>query len=271
MIEFTPEEVEERANEKFDSGTMTKALVAFVDLLGFKASLEEEWDQDAKSFITRILKIKSFIEIAKEKAIVHTFNHYDKETIIDKTQYPDFITVSDAFIFFKPIDESSPQKIIISLLSIVASIYELWRAAILHGFTIRGAIEFGDVFYSENEVIGPSYMEAYRGESKEAKTSRIICFKNLTEIIDANISLVDPVLQDYCKLWFKKDNDGWVIINPLTAFGIDNEERVGEALELIKEMELGVESDKVKAKYQDLIMYLADRRAIYSDLEIFKS
>src|SRR5690606_9976145 len=109
----------------------------------------------AESFIKRILKIKSFIEIAKEKAKVHTFTKYDKKTIIDKTKYPDYITVSDAFIFFKEIDESSPQKTIISILSMVASIYELWRAAILHGFTIRGAIEFGEVFYSDDEVIGP--------------------------------------------------------------------------------------------------------------------
>lgn len=271
MNEISPEELEQRTKIKFDSGKKTKALVAFVDLLGFTNHVYSNWDSNADDFIKRVLTIKSFVELAKEKGKIHTFTKYDKTTIIDTTTYPDFITISDAFIFFKVIDETSSQTRIISILSIVGSIYELWRSAIYNGFTIRGAIEYGDVFYSSSEVIGPSYIDAYKGESNEAKNSRIICLPNLLKIINDNVNLVDSVLQDYCRIWFKIEKDNLVVLNPLTAFGIDHPDRVQEALEMVKEMEVGVESDSVKEKYRGLIEYLSDNRAIYSDLDIFNT
>src|ERR1019366_3283485 len=49
-----------------------------------------------------------------------------------------------------------------------------WATAIREGYTIRGAIELGQIYWSGSETIGPPFAASYWLESNIARTSRVI-------------------------------------------------------------------------------------------------
>lgn len=271
MNRIRKKDIIEKANSKISNGRKAKAIVAFVDLLGFSSELLKNWENNSNEFLQRVMRIKSFIELCKEKIGKHTFRDYDEVTMLDTSEFPTLITFSDSFIFIKEIDESSSQTKMTSILSVVASIQELWGYSIEEGFTVRGAIDYGDFFYSEKDILGPAFISTYRMESKLAINSRILCSENITKLIEGNILQAHPTFKSYFQLWFKRDSDQKLILNPCIAFGIDNDEELKEATKRVEKMQFDADGDKVKSKYEDLIESLGKAKLEYSDMEIFKT
>lgn len=268
--EFSKEDIIELADKKISEGHVVKAIVGFIDLLGFSAELTENWDNNANDFLHRIMRIKAYSELAKINGDPHEFKDYDHITIIDTSEYPKQIKFSDSFIFIKEVDESSNQTIITSVLSLFATIVELWSYAIEEGFTLRGAVDFGEFYYTPNDIIGPAFISAYRMESKIAKTSRIIFSQEVANLINENIDKSHSRFKDYCQLWFKKDIDGLLILNPCIAFGLKNHDELDLAKQRVEKMKFKANDHDAKAKYIDLIERLNDRSIEYSDMDIFK-
>ena len=63
-------------------------------------------------------------------------------------------------------DDDTDITFVLSLLAVTGIITELWRISKDKGFTIRGGVDFGDLFYTPSEIIGPAYIDAYNLESK---------------------------------------------------------------------------------------------------------
>lgn len=271
MKRINKEEIIERADTKINIGAKTKAIVAFVDLLGFSFELLKNWEDNSDDFLHRIMRIKSFAELCKEKGNPHDFKDFDETTTIGTSEYPLLITFSDSFIFIKEMDNATEQTKITSILSVLASIEELWSYSIKEGFTIRGAIDFGEFFYTNEDILGPAFISAYKMESKKAKVSRIICSNSVKKIINENILAVHPTFQEYCKRWFKKDIDDEIILNPCIAFGLNNDEALQEAIGRVEKMRFVANDHAARNKYTDLIEKLNNSKDEYSDLEIFKS
>ena len=268
---FSKKAIIERTNSKISDGRKVNAIVAFVDLLGFSSELANNWEDNSDDFVHRIMRIKSFAELCKINGNPHDFYDYDEETLLDSSEYPELITFSDSFIFIKEIDETSPQTKITSVLSVMGSILELWRYAIEEGFTLRGAIDYGEFFYGQNDILGPAFISTYRMESKVAKISRIICSSQIANIIDSNIKDSAKRFTDYAQLYFKKDIDNQLILNPCIAFNLLNHKNLDEAKERVEKMRLRATDHDARNKYHDLIERLDKRSLEFSEMDIFKT
>lgn len=269
MKGFNKEDIVELADKKISQGRKVKALVGFIDLLGFSAELAEYWDNNSDDFLHRIMRIKAYSELCRQVGNPHEFRDYDEITPIAYSEYPKQIQFSDSFIFIKELDTSSHETVITSLLSIFSTIQELWRYTIEEGFTLRGAVDYGEFFYTNTDIIGPAFITAYRMESKIANISRIICSDEIATLINKNISNSHPRFTDYCQLWFKKDIDGRIILNPSIAFGLLNIAGLNDAKQRVERMKFKAQDHESRNKYIDLLERLSDRNIVYSDMEIF--
>lgn len=268
MVEITPYELEEFAKEEILNGFKGEAIVAYVDLLGFSQEITNNWNNLSNDPLLRLIKIKKFTELAKQRAVNHTFLDYDN-TVIMEIPYPKIITFSDSFIFIKPIENTEPNYIVGCILSITGSIMELWKLSVIEGFTIRGSVVHGEIYHNNLDLIGPALINAYNSESKDAKISRIIYSEKIKEIIRNNLDSIHPTLIDYFKRFFNLDIDKRIAINPLVVFGYDNDELVDSALDKIVDMNNKIFDHDAKNKYVDLIRRLKARNTELNELSIY--
>lgn len=264
-------EIEAAAKEEIFKGKKVKALVAFIDLLGFKDEIINKWDNEEESPLFRLMKFKNFVSLAKEKGKTHDFYEDDDGIkLLAKISYPDIITFSDSFIFILPIDNFGADNILCSILSISSSIAELWRQCINGGFTIRGGVDFGEIFYNDKDLVGPSLIESYKLESKIAMISRVVYSNEALKLISNNLVKANPKIQDYFKRYLTKDIDERIILNLIVAYGYKNSEEIQEGVEKLKNMRDNVNKTELKAKYNNLIAWLRSERDPDNDFKIFK-
>lgn len=264
-------EIEAAAKEEIFKGKKVKALVAFIDLLGFKDEIINKWDNEEESPLFRLMKFKNFVSLAKEKGKTHDYYEDDNGIkLLAKISYPDIITFSDSFIFILPIDNFGADNILCSILSISSSIAELWRQCINGGFTIRGGVDFGEIFYIDKDLVGPSLIESYKLESKIAMISRVVYSNEVLKAISNNLGKANPKIQDYFKRYLTKDIDERIILNLIVAYGYKNSEEIQEGVEKLKNMRDNVNKTELKAKYNNLIAWLRSERDPDNDFKIFK-
>lgn len=271
MTEISSTELSQIAIEEIQNGFKGSALVAYVDLLGFRKEISNNWNNPSNDPLLRLIKIKKFLELAKERSINHTFLDYDGKSVIMEIPYPKVITFSDSFIFIKPFDENlDPNHRVGCILSITGSIIELWKLSILEGFTIRGSVVFGDIYHNNSDLIGPALIDSYLGESIDAKISRIIYSDKIREIIESHLDNIHPTLIDYFRRYFNLDIDNKIAINPLIVFGYDNDFIVNDCLDRIVDMHNSITDHDARNKYIDLIRRLRARNLEMNDLSIYK-
>ena len=130
-------------------GIKEERLIFFGDVLGFKDMIKESEQQRVNSMLTA--NINNYLDAVKLD--LAAYHQKVKVTIIS-----DSVIISalkdDADEFFK----------------VVAKIYCDYYGL---DFILRGAITYGKL-YHEGNIFGSGYIEAYRLESKEAITPRII-------------------------------------------------------------------------------------------------
>jgi len=269
MFEITPKQISETANKLISNGFKGNAIVAYVDLLGFSQEIKDKWNDMSYDPLKRMMEIKAFIELAKNGSIYHTFFDYDEQTILGKTKYPDVITISDSFIFIKIMEEEDDLNFILGLLAVTGSIIELWRIAKEKGFTIRGGVDFGELFYTSSEVIGPAFIDAYNLESKAADVSRIIYSNKICKMIYDKQSNLHPSLKDYLMRYFKKDIDDYIILNPLIPFGYSSDANLDIALYDFNDLMNNVNNHNARNKYVNIVEQLYKKNRALSSMEIF--
>ena len=152
--------------------------------------------------------------------------------------------------------------LVLGLEAILGNISYIWSTFIRNGYTIRGAIDFGDIYWDENELIGPAFINAYNLESEVARVSRVIVSSNLNKVLKDLVSkhkstlLIDHLMQS-----FRKDVDGYIIVDPKILYRSDLER--DSLIDCLKKMRNAVPSGIVMEKYNPLISMLSDVTKTY--------
>lgn len=124
-------------------------IVAFVDLLGFRNEIYNNWDREADNPLKRIKELYKYVKDFLSDPDGQQFVDYDEATLIDKAKYGKTLSVSDSFTIMIPYEEENDLGFLLSLLSICGSILTLTRKCHDLGFVLRGAISFGELYWAE--------------------------------------------------------------------------------------------------------------------------
>jgi len=262
------DEIEAKADEDISNGFNGKAIVAFIDLLGFRNEILAKWKNKKSNPLKKLMSFKSYNTIAKKRAENHDFFDNDGNHVVS-IPYPEIITFSDSFIFIQPLVDNSADQRLYSILSIVGSIAELWRISINNGFTIRGGVDFDEIYHNGKDLVGPALIKAYEIESKICQISRVVFSSSILEIISSNLSKTSPITQEYYKCYLTNDMDQLIILNPIIIYGYDNPDAIDDAIEKLEEMRNKCPSFKLKSKYTNIIARLRNKINPHNDFKIF--
>ena len=149
-------------------------IVAFVDLLGFSADVESSWSEGDDSPLSRLMRIKEAANRIPEQGI---FCYFPGGTppFDPRVHGARVHTISDSIVICSALPPSGKlNDLTIAMTTVLQGVQTAWLAAIREGYTIRGALELGEIFWSKEETVGPALVRAYQLENKIAKTSRVI-------------------------------------------------------------------------------------------------
>ena len=135
--------------------------------------------------------------------------------------------------------------------AVIGNIAYIWSTFISEGYTIRGAIDYGDIYWDTNELIGPAFINAYRLESEVAKSSRVIVSSDLNCELKNIFVNFESVLTEHLIKRFRKDVDGYIIIAPSLLH--DTEEKKTQLIKDLQIMKNKVNSGIIKEKYTALL------------------
>jgi len=186
-IPTMPIGVEQFVERRPDYPYAGTAIVAFLDLLGFTERLRETWNTPS-NVLDLLLQLK--VDASNAFGQAGWYN-----TVIDgggaatTYLYPyNVISISDSIVLRVVAEDGkfgtpggAEQRDIYGAFCAVKTItqFVIARAAEL-GFGLRGGIEFGDIYMTATETIGPSFLDAYYLETK-AKSARVVIGPQLCE------------------------------------------------------------------------------------------
>jgi len=233
-------------NEKFKG----KGYVCFIDVLGFSNDILNNWHNLESNPLEKILSIKDKMPI---------FDEVEKDG--DSESHRKYVcrvnTVSDSVTICFGFDENIIiGDLVLGLEAVIGNIAYIWSTFIHEGYTIRGAIDFGDIYWDTNELIGPAFINAYRLESEVAKNSRVIISSSLNHELKNLFENYESILTEHLIKRFRKDVDGYIIIDPYLIHETE-EEKLLLIQELIN-MRNNVKSGIIREKYTPLISMLSD-------------
>jgi hypothetical protein len=226
--------------------------VCYLDVLGFSNDIPKNWNSQTSNPLEMILLIKGKMPILKDKEV-------EKDDGQDK--HREYLcrvnTVSDSVtICFGLNDKMTASDRIIGLDTLIDNISYIWSTFINNGYTLRGAIDFGNVYWDENELIGPAFINAFHLESEVAKNSRILVSSDLNKVFSELVKKYkSPYLISVFKS-FRKDVDGYIIVDPNIMYRSDSERF--KLIEELKKMRDKIPSGIVREKYNPLISMLSE-------------
>lgn len=172
-------------------------IIAFVDVLGIKALIDEHRKHDEYKAIDKIEKIRKIVE--------------DSTKIVKQTKNIDldYLQISDSFVFV------CDPKTVIPLIELLSTIQ--MRIITECQFLLRGAITIGDALVREfgKFIVGPAYIQAYQLQENDAIYPRIIVDKSVTKAIKRSAHPITDYLQrdsdkeffiDYIKVYMNKES-----------------------------------------------------------------
>lgn len=228
-----------------------KGFVCYLDILGFSFDILNNWNDSKSNPLKTILEIKKNLPITKPDITTLRIDNEIHEYSSRVSSMSDSITISFGL---------EKKTIIIDafsgLFSIVSNIKHIWSALIKKGYTVRGAIDFGDIYWDENEIIGPALINAYNLEVSVAKTSRVIVSSDLNANIKHLYELVGSELGPIILENFMRDIDGYIVFNPNILY--DDEDEKNNLIKNLKKQRKKVEDKITKEKYTPLITCLEE-------------
>jgi len=154
------------------------AVVAFLDLLGFSARLEETWGRE-DSILPILFDLKELIKTNRPSMVV--IRDLPEPKVLVRT-------ISDSIVICCPIQSPDGRFAISAITSVLLCALILMGEAAKRGFGIRGGVEIGQLYYDEDEIIGPAFGRAYSIESKIAKKARVLMGPGFLEYLANNPS-----------------------------------------------------------------------------------
>jgi hypothetical protein len=181
-------------------------VVAFIDILGFKAILDETIDKNGDDNIEKINDVISAYESIRD-----IWDLDDKPDIIEKksndskkvTIFSDSIVIS--FKIYQP------SEVFFTLLELKWLVMRL----LLRGILCRGAVSLGKFIHTDSYLFGPALVEAYTLESRAAMYPRIILDRPIIEAGAQNSANNHSFSQEkkYLTDLLDQDSDGMYFID----------------------------------------------------------
>lgn len=135
-------------------------LVVFIDLLGFSIECCSNWGEEEKSPLKRLLRIKDSYPVSDSDKHIKFWSYSidNNENQIFHNIYKCRVqTVSDSIVLSTALPQNlnpeSLEDFILAFSTITNASLDIWREAIMEGFTIRGGFELGDIFWNSSEII----------------------------------------------------------------------------------------------------------------------
>ena len=223
--------------------------VCFIDVLGFSNDILKNWKSKTSNPLEKILTVKKRIP---------GFTHFKEDH--DSTTFGIYTcrvnTISDSFtICFGFKDKMGFGDLAFGLGVILNNLLYVWSTFIRNGYTIRGAIDYGDIYWDDNELIGPALISAYRFESEVAKTSRVVVSSNLNKVLKDLFNIQRSTMIDHLMRKFRKDIDGYIIVDPMILYKSAAEQKslVDYLIKMRDDAPIGI----VREKYNPLISMLS--------------
>lgn len=192
--------------EKFNG----QGLVAFIDVLGFAKEIVENWGIIENNPLDKLLELKENLPFHSKELTISESETKGRRIYPCRVQ-----TISDSIIVSFGFDEKPVYgDIFLATISFFDTISKIWRNAIDAGFTVRGAADWGAVFWNDKEIIGPSFINAYSLEQNQAKSSRIIISSSLNRNLAKIFNEAQTFWNDEILKILRKDIDGYIITNP---------------------------------------------------------
>lgn len=226
--------------------------VCFLDILGFSQDILSNWKATDSNPLDKILAIKSSMPVFEAQEDDTEQSPHSRQYVCRVNTVSDSITIGFGF---EP--DLIVGDLILGLEALLANVSEVWATAIRYGYTIRGAIEFGEIYWDENELIGPAFINAYRLESEVARVSRVIVSSRLNRVLKDLANDHRGDITDHLIANFRKDVDGYVVVNPY-ILGHSDEERLSLA-EKLRALAENSPTPLVKEKYAPLISMLSEK------------
>lgn len=224
--------------------------VCFLDVLGFSCDILRNWQRPTSNPLEKILAIKSDMPRFSQVE-----GNDDRES--HRTYACRVSMVSDSVtICFGYIDSIIIGDLVLGLEAVLGNLSYVWSTCIKDGYTIRGALDFGDIYWDESDIIGPAFINAYRLESEVARTSRIVISSNLNKILKDLVKKYKSPFIDHLLKNFRKDIDGYIIVDPKILYSNDQEK--DSLIDSLKVMRDAAPNEIVKEKYTPLINILSD-------------
>ncbi len=227
-----------------------QGLVAFIDILGFAKEIETKWDVIVDNPLDKLLELKQNLPILTDEDQKATNVNTSLRSYVCRVQsISDSIVVSFGFN-----DNVIYGDVILGTLAFFETISAIWRNSLEVGFTVRGSVDWGAIYWDEKEIIGPAFVNAYKLESTYAKTSRIV----ISSVFNRHLK---KIYEQQTTFWneqilkiLRKDIDGYLITNPHTLYSDDDDKKY--LVEIIEKMR-----DKAnianKEKYSPLLAALS--------------
>jgi len=223
--------------------------VCFIDVLGFSNDILRNWESQTSNPLEKILTIKrdmpGFSQVEDNDQKSHRTYVCRVDTLSDSVTicfgYNDSIIIGD---------------LVLGLEAVLGNISYIWSTFIQNGYTIRGSIDFGHIYWDERDLIGPAFINAYRLESEVAKISRVIISSNLNKVLKDLVSMHKSPLTDHLLHNFRKDVDGYIIVDPEILYRSDQERDF--LIDSLKKMRDTAPSGIVREKYTPLINIMSN-------------
>jgi hypothetical protein len=148
--------------------------VAFIDVLGFKVLVNK-----AASSATDVPQLDQLVRLL---GMVIPYLDGSVEKSVPQRLIPRHLYVSDCIILSAPLQVSFDEHKNYSGLEIlVMRIIQVTQLLLDFGYLIRGAIDVGQVWHADTNIVGPAYQEAFRLEHV-AKMPRVILSAAATQL-----------------------------------------------------------------------------------------
>lgn len=239
-----------------------QGLVAFIDILGFSKEIIEKWEDIEDNPLDKLLELKEHLPVHSNKELEEA----DSETK-GKRIYPCRVqTISDSIVVSFGFDEEPKYgDVFLATISFFDTISVIWRNALEAGFTVRGAADWGPIFWNDKEIIGPSFINAYSLEEKQAKSSRIIISSSLNRNLAKVYSEVKTFWNEEILKILRKDNDGYLILNPHSLYTKDDQKDKARVVGILTELRSKANHIN-KEKYNPILTALnSDEHSLLED------
>lgn len=256
-----------------------KCLVAFIDILGFSDEIKNTWNSSGEDLFSRMKMFTKIVNGNISKQIKKVRSEAERDTYYGCS----IKTFSDSVIILYAFNGNpDKRRFLIGLYYLLYTASFVWKTALRLNFSVRGGIEYGNMRWNNQVLLGPAFVNAYTLESKVALSSRIVLGRNvLCDICSAFLDdnnkrdmRLKPIynhLRDLIRPYLFVDCDGYLILSPHSLYKKESDKE--KIINTIKQMQNNCDDLRTRLKYTPLLDAIKDRKTslLNGDIEIIRN